>query len=278
MTGPFRFHHIEALILDIDGTLLRGETPLPGFHTLFAFLRAGRIPFVVASNNTTKSPRDYQHKLAALGAEVELPSILTAAVATVDYLRRTLPDNASLYVIGEASLRGALQAAGFRLRPDARQPVAAVVVGGDSTLTYDKLKDAALLLQGGAPLVGTNPDLLCPAEEGLVPEAGTTLAALQAATGAVPTIIGKPQRHLFDLAVERLDRPPERTAVVGDRLETDILGGQQAGLRTILTTTGVDNEATVREKGIYPDRVVAGLEALVEIWQQETKEGADEYA
>jgi 4-nitrophenyl phosphatase len=278
VSAPFQFHGIEALILDIDGTLLRGETPLPGLYTLFAFLQARRIPFVVASNNATKSPQDYQDKLAALGVEVDLPSILTAAVATVDYLRHTLRDNASLYVIGEAALREALQAAGFRLRPDAGRPVAAVVVGGDSTLTYDKLKDAALLLQQGAPLVGTNPDLLCPAEEGLVPEAGTTLAALQAATGATPVIIGKPQRYLFDLAVERLDRPPERTAVVGDRLETDIVGGQRAGLRTILTTSGVDNEATVREKGIYPDRVVGGLEALVEIWQRETKEDTDEYA
>ena len=277
MTRPFPFHEIEALILDIDGTLLRGEVPVPGFRALFAFLKGRRIPFVVASNNATQSPAGYQRKLAALGAEVDRRSILTAGVATVDYFRRTLEENAPLYVIGEPPLLGALSAAGFVLRPDARRPVAAVVVGGDSTLTYAKLKDAALLLQRGAPLVGTNPDLLCPAEEGLVPEAGTTLAALQAATGVSPTVIGKPERYLFDLAVERLGRQPARTAVVGDRLETDVLGGQRAGLRTILTTTGVDNEITVRQKGIYPDRIVAGLEALVDLWQNETKEGFDEY-
>lgn len=277
MTRPFSFHEIEALILDIDGTLLRGEVPVPGFRGLFAFLKGRRIPIVVASNNATQSPAGYQRKLAALGAEVDRRSILTAGVATVDYLRRILEENAPLYVIGEPPLLGALSAAGFVLRPDARRPVAAVVVGGDSTLTYAKLKDAALLLQRGAPLVGTNPDLLCPAEEGLVPEAGTTLAALQAATGVSPTVIGKPERYLFDLAVERLGRQPARTAVVGDRLETDILGGQRAGLRTILTTTGVDNEITVRQKGIYPDRIVAGLEALVDLWQNETKEGFDEY-
>jgi 4-nitrophenyl phosphatase len=269
---------IEALILDIDGTLLRGETPVPGFHNLFTFLHSRRIRFVLASNNATKSPAAYQQKLANLGVDVELERILTAGVATVDYLRRGLRTGAPLYLVGEPALREALLAAGFVLRRDATQPAEAVVVGGDSTLTYKKLKNAALLLQRGARLVGTNPDLLCPAEEGLVPEAGTTLAALQAATGVIPTVIGKPETFLFDLAVERLGSMPARTAVVGDRLETDILGGQRAGLKTILTTTGVDDEITVLQKAITPDRVVNGLDALVDLWQAHIEEAIDEHS
>lgn len=275
MRRAFALSEIEALILDIDGTLLWGETPLPGLHGLFGFLRSYRIPFVVASNNATKSPAEYQRKFANLGVNVELERILTAGVATVDYLLQAVGAGALLYVIGEVALWDALQAAGFTLRGDAAGPVEAVVVGGDATLTYEKLKYAALLLQRGARLVGTNPDVLCPTEEGLVPEAGTTLAALQAATGTTPTIIGKPERFLFDLAVQRMGKVPGQIAVLGDRLETDILGGQGAGLTTILTTTGVDDETTIAQKGIEPDWIVAGLEVLVDLWQRQLEEAAN---
>jgi 4-nitrophenyl phosphatase len=254
---------INALILDIDGTLLWGNTPIPGILALFECLQTAHTPFVIASNNATKSPADYQTKLATHGVNIDTAAILTAGTATATWLQRELMPGAALYVIGETALRQALRAAGFVLQQDAAEPVDAVVVGGDATLTYEKLKHAALLLQRGARFVGTNPDVVYPTEEGLIPEAGTTLAALQAATGVSPTIIGKPERHLFDLALARLGRRPAETAVVGDRLETDIRGGQRAGLKTILTTTGVDNEKSIVEKGIEPDWVVSGPDQLV---------------
>ena len=267
---------LEALILDIDGTLFWGDSPVPGFHRLFAFLSAHRVPFIVVSNNATRSPAAYQQKLANLGVSVGSEHILTAGAATVSYLLRTLGSGARLYVIGEAALRDALEEAGFVLGEDAAEPVEAVVVGGDSALTYEKLKNATLLLQQGARLVGTNSDVLCPTEEGLVPEAGTTLAALQAATGVGPTIVGKPEGFLFELAVERLGKAADRIALVGDRLETDIVGGRRVGLKTILTTTGVDNETTILQKGTAPDLVVGGLDALVDFWQLQLEEGRDE--
>jgi 4-nitrophenyl phosphatase len=201
-----------------------------------------------------------------LDIQVREEQILTAGVATARYLAGELRRGASLYVIGEPALETVLHQAGFVLLADAGQPADAVVVGGDSTLSYEKLKHAALLLQQGARLVGTNPDLLCPTEEGLVPEAGTTLAALEAATGISPVVIGKPACYLFDMAVATMGRERARTAVLGDRLETDILGGQQAGLKTVLVTSGVDNERTVLQKGIKPDLVVGGLNDLVELW------------
>jgi 4-nitrophenyl phosphatase len=272
----FWLGEIEGLILDIDGTLFWGEEPVPGLRRFFAFLRRQGLPFVVVSNNATKSPAAYQLKLAGLEVGADLADILTAGAATVTYLSRMLGRGAGLYVIGEAALRDALALAGFVLRVDAGEPVEAVVVGGDSTLTYEKLKHAVLLLQRGARLVGTNPDVLCPTEEGLVPEAGATLAALEAATGVRPTILGKPEGFLFELAVARLGVAPSRIAAIGDRLETDIVGAQRAGLKTILTTTGVDNEATILQKGIEPDLVVSGLEALVEQWQADLEEGWDE--
>jgi 4-nitrophenyl phosphatase len=221
----------------------------------------------LATNNATKSATEYQEKLAEIGVKVDAGQIVTAAVATANYIAAELCQGARLYVIGEPALRDELVHAGYNLLDDASQPADAVVVGGDSTLTYDKLKFATLLLQRGARFVGTNPDLLYPTEEGLVPETGTTLAALEAATGISPTVIGKPERHLFDMALAILDSERSRTLVLGDRLETDIGGGQRAELRTALVTTGVDNRESILEKGIEPDLVVDGLESLGELWK-----------
>jgi 4-nitrophenyl phosphatase len=250
---------ISGVILDMDGTLMRGSMPLPGLPELFAVLRAIRMPFVIATNNATKSGADYQHKLAACGVQVPAQKILTAAAATAEFLGQELPPGAKVYMIGRPALHEALSGAGFCLVDGVADGVTAVVAGGDPFLTYEKLKNAALLLQNGARLIGTNPDLLYPTEEGMVPETGMTLAALQAATGVAPTVVGKPARHLFDAAVGRLGCPRGETAVVGDRLETDIRGGQLAGLHTILITTGVDNAESIPAKGIVPDWIVDDL-------------------
>jgi 4-nitrophenyl phosphatase len=267
MRQQFRLGDVRALIVDIDGTLFRGPVPLPGLRRFFAFLQSREIGSVVVSNNTTKTAAEYWEKLAAQGVQIQADQILTAATATAGYLEGKVGAGTSLYVIGEPALTGVLREAGFVLRQAASLPVDAVVVGGDSTLTYDKLKYAALLLQRGARFVGTNPDLLCPTDEGLVPEAGATLAALEAATGIAPDVVGKPARPLFDLALQRLGCRRYETAILGDRLETDIRGGQEAGLWTVLVTTGIDDQGTVRQKGIVPDLVVSDLDTLVDLWQ-----------
>jgi 4-nitrophenyl phosphatase len=255
---------ISALILDIDGTLLRGEEPIPGLKSLFAYLHSDQVPYVIASNNSTKTPEAYRQKFAGFGVVIEPESVITSGVATAEFIRDCFNQESLLYVIGEVGLRDALQEAGFNLVESASDKVEAVIVGGDSHLNYEKLKTATLLIQKGAKLYGTNPDVVYPTHEGLIPETGTTLAALTAATEVLPTIIGKPERYLFDAALARLSTDPAKTAVVGDRLETDILGGQRAGLRTILITTGVDNEETIKTKGIQPDWIVDGLHELVD--------------
>jgi 4-nitrophenyl phosphatase len=205
--------------------------------------------------------------LAGFGVTIKLENVLTCSLATADYLKREFKNGAAIYVIGETGLRQVIRQAGFTLVDDASRPAEVVVIGGDTTLTYNKLKYASLLIQRGARFVGANPDLLVPTEEGLVPEAGVTLAAIQAATGVAPTVIGKPERLLFDLAMAKMGSTPGQTAMLGDRLDTDIIGGQQAGLTTILITTGVDNEQTIPQKGIYPDAVFCGLNELVDVWQ-----------
>ena len=266
MKNHFSFKPVQAVVSDMDGVLWHGPVPAPGLAHFFGFLKRRGIPIVLASNNSTATPAQYQQKLAGWDIQLELENILTCTLAVVDYLRREFRPGAGVYVVGEACLREAIRSAGFDLLESAKQPAAAVVVGGDSTLTYNKLKDASLLLQAGARFIGTNPDILCPTEEGLVPEAGTILAALQAASGLSPVIIGKPEHPLFDMAISRLGPSPGQIVMLGDRLDTDILGGQQAGLKTILLTTGVDDRRSIAQKGIQPDAIFGDLVELVDVW------------
>jgi 4-nitrophenyl phosphatase len=204
--------------------------------------------------------------LADFGVMIRPEHILSSPLATAAYLKRELKAGAKVYVVGQEGLRQAMQEAGFSLLDDLSQSADVVVVGVDFTLTYDKLKYATLHIQRGGRFVGTNADLTFPSEEGPVPGAGAILAALQAATGVKPITVGKPERLMFDIAVSKLGSNPAQTAMIGDRLETDILGGQRAGLKTILVTSGIDNETTISEKGIQPDAVFSGIEALTQAW------------
>ena len=142
-----------------------------------------------------------------------------------------------------------------------------MVVGGDRAVDYAKLKYAIRHVRRGARFIGTNPDLLVPTEDGLAPEAGVILAAIAAGAGVSPTIIGKPERPLLAQALRLMGSTPAATAILGDRLDTDILGGQRLGLTTILVTTGADDTAAIRTKGIVPDLVVADLAELTGVWE-----------
>ena len=268
MPNEFNLKNIHGLVIDMDGVLWRGNSAIPGLNDLFDFILHRALPFVLATNNSTKTPEQYLDKLGSFGVKtVARANILTSSLATAAYLRRDYPPGSKVYVLGQDGLHAAMQEAGFVVLPDASQPVEVVVAGADFSLTYDKLKYAALLIRRGARFVGTNGDLTFPSEEGLIPGAGSILAAIEAATGVKPATVGKPARLMFDIAIEIMGTRSEQTAMVGDRLETDILGGQRAGLKTILVTTGVDNEQTMVQKGIQPDAVFSGIAELIEVWQ-----------
>jgi 4-nitrophenyl phosphatase len=269
MDTSFVLRTVEALVIDMDGVLWRGATALPGLAPFFAFLRARGIPFVLATNNASHTPDTYIARLAGYSITVRRDEILTSALATAAFARRTYPDAADVFVVGGPGLCDALTAAGFALVERTTRRADLVVAGVDFGLTYDKLADAAIHLQRGAQFIGTNDDPTYPAEDGLLlPGAGTILAALTHCTGVHPTVIGKPARPMFDIATERLARSPEHVAMIGDRLSTDILGGQRAGLRTILVTTGVDDAGSVEASGIRPDAVFAGLPEIVAAWRE----------
>lgn len=265
MTTQDTLASIRALVIDMDGVLWRGDTALPGLHDLFDFLRRRDIPFTLATNNASKTPQQYLQKLARLGVQVRPEEVLTSSLASAAYLRQKLPSGAAVHVLGQDGLRQAVHEAGFQVRDD-HEPVAAVVAGIDFELTYEKLKLATRHILAGAHFVGTNPDRTFPLDDGLAPGAGAILAALEAATGVKPTIIGKPGPLMFEQALQRMGVDAAHTAMLGDRLETDILGGHNAGLRTILVLTGVNSKEDLAGAPVPPTWVFSGIDALTAAW------------
>jgi len=257
---------IRAFLLDLDGVVYRGDTALPGAVEFIAELQARRVPFLFITNNSTRTPAQYVAKLARMGLRVGEETVLTSALAAAAYLADIAPRGTPVYAIGETGLRQALAERGFVLTND-YSAARYVVVGHDTTLTWRKLADATLALRRGVPFIATNPDRTLPTEEGQVPGAGAILAALEAASGVSPRVIGKPEVTIFRQALARLGVGPEHAAVVGDRLETDILGGCKAGLRTIGVLSGVTTAEEFAQANPSPDWVFEDLAALLAAWR-----------
>ena len=252
---------LQGWVIDMDGVLWRGKQPMPGLQNFFRLLRERENGFILATNNAQQTPERVQAKLGSYGVTIHGEEVLTSAIGAAVHLRTQLPEWSSVYAIGEPGLVDALEAAGFSVLPTA-EDVRAVVVGIDFNLTWSKLAEAAYALQNGALFLGTNPDASFPTERGLAPGNGATLAALVTATGRQPMVFGKPEPHLFLQALAKLGTPAERTVSLGDRMETDILGGARAGLRTILVLTGVTSRQELEKSGLQPDWVFDDLGEL----------------
>jgi 4-nitrophenyl phosphatase len=253
----------RGLIMDMDGVLWRGEDSLPGVAELFESLRRRSIPFLLVTNNASASPEGVQRRLRIMGAEIETHEVLGSSDATVAWLRNRLPPPAPVYAIGEQTLQDALTHAGYDLHQRS-DGVSAVVVGIDRQVDWSKLTEASLAIRAGAIFVGTNADPSFPMERGLAPGNGAILAAIQSATGTDPVVIGKPEPYLFTHALQRLGTDPEVTIMLGDRLETDILGGQRAGLATALVLTGVTSRDDLLNASIQPNWTFDDLPSFLE--------------
>ena len=255
---------ITHLVIDMDGVLYRGDEPLPKLREFFAYLRQRPIPFILATNNSTHTPEQYTAKLARMGVEVLPAEILTSGQATARFLAREYPAGTRVHVFGMPSLYKAIEEEGFVL---ADEDVAVVVASMDREVTYEKLKRAALLIRGGARFIATNRDPTVPSAEGLLlPGTGTMIAALETASGVTPTAIGKPEPTMFQLALVQMGARPETTATIGDRLDTDILGGQRAGLTTICVLSGSSSRTEAEAFG--PDYIFEDIAELLDAWQQ----------
>ncbi len=254
---------IRALVIDVDGVLWHGDRALAGVPAFFDFLRARQIAFTIATNNSARPASEIIERLAALGVKVDADEVLTSAHATALYLPRLAPRGARVLAIGGDGLEDELTRAGYAL---VDQNADIVVVGIDWDLTYDKLKRAALEIRRGAKFIGTNADKTYPGAEGIIPGAGAILAALQAATEVAPLVIGKPERAMYDIAVEKMGAARDASAMLGDRLDTDIEGAQRAGLTSILVLTGVTTRESLAQSTVQPDFVFADLDTLREVW------------
>lgn len=257
---------IENLILDMDGVLWRGDTPMPGLQDFFETLRRLDIDYILATNNATKTPGEYTAKLARMGLEVPPSKILTSAVTTASYLAREYPSETAVYVIGTESLRDIIAAQGFTLvsvsQAEAGQEAQLVVLGFTPQATYWELAMGALLVEKGARFIGTNPDPSIPHELGPLPGAGALQAVIVAATGVQPMVIGKPGPAIFEEALRRLSGSHQNTAMVGDRLSTDIAGAKSAGLAGILLLSGIASSPEMGDSTVQPDYVFADINEL----------------
>jgi 4-nitrophenyl phosphatase len=259
---PEALRDIHALVIDMDGVLWLGDVPLPGLADFFDLLRRRPIAFRLATNNASKSPGQYVDKFASMGIQVSHGDILTSAVVTAQYIAAIAPGT-SVYAIGDG-MRQAVLDYGLHLSGGGQADF--VAVGWDPKLTYKELSEATLLIYAGAKFIGTNPDRTLPSERGLLPGNGAILACLQAATDVEPFIVGKPERTMFDAALAAMGADTTHAAMLGDRLETDILGGQNAGLRTIFVLTGANDEADLVASPVKPDWVFQDIQELTRVW------------
>lgn len=257
---------ITGIACDMDGVLWLGDEPLPGLADFFELLRERSLPYVLATNNSTKTPMDYVGKLARMGiADVTVEHIVTSSTVTLEYLHAHFPAGTTINMVGESGLRRLLEEGGYRL---VERDAEVVVVGLDTGLTYEKLKNAAFCIRKGAAFIATNDDPSLPTPDGLAPGAGSIVAAVRTATDHDPVIIGKPHRPMFQAALQRLGTAPAQTLMIGDRLTTDIAGAIEAGWRSALVLTGVTDDERLDDSTIFPDGVFPDLAHLVESWQQ----------
>jgi 4-nitrophenyl phosphatase len=261
-TGQKSPYGIRALILDMDGVLWRGETPIGDLPAIFQEFERRGWRVILATNNATRSPEQYLDKLAGYGVtQLERWQIINSAMAVAHYLKIQHPAGGKVFVIGQDGIYLALLDQGFS--PGEEDDVIAVVVGMDREINYQKLSQATLLIRSGVPFIGTNPDQTFPTPQGLVPGTGAILAAIQAATDQEPYILGKPGPAMYSLAMDRLNVQPEETLAIGDRLETDIAGAQTLGCLTAVVLSGVSTIDEVNSWQPAPDFIADDLTSLL---------------
>ncbi|AIL12042.1 TIGR01457 family HAD-type hydrolase [Streptococcus pyogenes] len=247
----------KGYLIDLDGTIYQGKNRIPAGERFIKRLQERGIPYLLVTNNTTRTPEMVRSMLAnQFNVETGIETIYTATMATVDYMN-DMNRGKTAYVIGETGLKSAIAAAGY---VEELENPAYVVVGLDSQVTYEMLAIATLAIQKGALFIGTNPDLNIPTERGLMPGAGALNALLEAATRVKPVFIGKPNAIIMNKSLEVLGIQRSEAVMVGDNYLTDIMAGIQNDIATILVTTGFTRPEEVPTLPIQPDHVLSSLD------------------
>lgn len=258
---------IECFVLDMDGTFYLGNQLIDGALEFIAKVRAARKKFLFLTNNSSKSSRDYREKLARLGLAIPAEMIINAGQVTADYLKQVKRDP-GVYLVGTPSLRHELEHAGVRIVAQ-DEPVDFVVLGFDTTLTYQKLWDAHDLILKGIPYLATNPDWVCPLEEGrTMPDCGAMIALLKTSTGKEPLVIGKPNPFMIDYVAAKFGIARQKIAMVGDRLYTDIQTAINADITGILVLSGETKAEDLAAGSVKPDYVFPSIKELARAVQE----------
>ncbi|QIQ04667.1 HAD-IIA family hydrolase [Streptomyces liangshanensis] len=251
---------IESWLTDMDGVLIHEGVPIPGAAEFLKALRESGKPFLVLTNNSIYTPRDLQARLARMGLDVPVHNIWTSALATAKFLETQRPGGTA-YVIGEAGLTTALHDIGYILtdhEPDY------VVLGETRTYSFEALTRAIRLINGGSRFICTNPDETGPSTEGPLPATGAVAALITKATGKDPYFAGKPNPLMMRTGLNAIGAHSETSAMIGDRMDTDVLAGLEAGMETFLVLTGVTTPADIDRYPFRPSTVVDSIADLVD--------------
>jgi NagD protein len=254
-----RRDEIECWLTDMDGVLVHENQALPGAAALLQQWRDEGKPYLVLTNNSMYTPRDLSARLRASGLEVPEEAIWTSALATAAFLKEQMPGG-SAFVIGEAGLTTALHEAGFIMtdtKPDY------VVVGETRNYSFEAITRAIRLIDAGARFIATNPDATGPSAEGPMPATGAVAALITKATGREPYVVGKPNPMMFRSALNKIGAHSENTGMIGDRMDTDVVAGIEAGLHTILVLSGISDAAEIEKYPFRPSEILSGVTELL---------------
>lgn len=248
----------KAYILDMDGVLIRGRTPIPGAQEFIAKLVATDTPFLILTNNPIYTPRDLQHRLASVGLEVPDGHLFTSAMATAAFLSHQRP-NGTAFAIGESGLTEALHDVGYVLTSVNPEYV---VLGETTFYNFERITQAVRLVAAGSRFIATNPDPSGPTEGGITPACGAMAALIESASGVKPYFIGKPNPLMMRSALNYLGVHSENAVMVGDRMDTDVIAGNEAGMETILVLTGVTSQDEVDRYPYRPTQILPSVASI----------------
>ena len=258
LEDPQQMSHLRgrnAFICDMDGVIYHGNHLLPGVHDFVHWLYDQQKAFLFLTNSSAKTPRELREKLLRLGLDVSEEHFYTSALATATFLAQQCPGG-SAFVIGDTGITNALYSAGFSMNdsnPDY------VVVSESSSYNFDTVAHAVTLVMKGAKLIGTNPDVTGPTETGIVPATGALMAPIELATGVRPYYVGKPNPLMMRHALKRLKSRREDTAIIGDRMDTDIIAGLEAEITTVLVLSGVTSYEDIGRFAYRPRYILNGV-------------------
>jgi 4-nitrophenyl phosphatase len=256
--------HIKSLVLDMDGVIWRGDAPIGDLPSIFGRIRQRGLKFVFATNNGTRTSEQYVTRLGSLGVQVEPWQVVTSAQALSYALTQKFPRGSKIFMIGGDGVRQSLEETGYEILSVENAPAAeAVVMGIDTEINFQKMSEATYLVRRGIPFYATNPDKTFPTPRGEIPGAGAWYSVVVTATGVQPIVAGKPFPFLMELAMQKLGTLKEETLVVGDRIETDIAGGQAVGCPTAVVLSGVSTREQANHWKPAPDFIAEDLNQLI---------------